>query len=568
VLFAEHKGPTVEVARTSEELRARSVLLAIALFSAGVFLLFGVRVLTSFTSTYVGGNGPDPKLFIWSMEWWSRALFHASNPLHAGAIWAPAGYDLSWATTVPGPAVAVAPITWILGPIASYNVLILLAPVLSATSAFFLCFAVTNRFWPSIAGGYSFGFSSYMLAHIRGGHLNMLLVFAVPLVAALVILRMKDRIGTSRFVALLTALLIVQFLVSTEVFATLTVIGGLALFLACVYADLDGRRRILRLLPSIGIAYLCSTVLLLPLLLAAFIGPLPSQHIDAAGGSTDLLNLIIPTSVTWVGGRAMSGIAGSFSGSVSGQGAYLGLPILIIVSLFAWERRRSFAGRFLPALFVAIFLLSLGPVLMIGGTSTHVPMPGIAFRFLPLLGRAILGRLLVYALAALAVMIAMWLSEPRRRYWRVAVVVIGTALLLPAPRDWMWETTPYVPRFFLTGQYEALLAPQQNVLVLTRTSALPLVWQAETHLYFFMPTGYTGGFPPSTGHTLSSQFLYRQQCPPGGLSPAVQGFFIQRGVTTLIVPESGREAAGCLTLATQTAGVTTVGGVRVYRLAG
>ena len=79
------------------------------------------------------------------------------------AIFAPDGFNLMWTTSVPGPSLLVAPITLTAGPLVAYNVLALLAPALSAFTAFLLCRHVTGRTWPSLVGGYIFGFSDYML---------------------------------------------------------------------------------------------------------------------------------------------------------------------------------------------------------------------------------------------------------------------------------------------------------------------------------------------------------------------------------------------------------------------
>ena len=65
----------------------------------------------------------------------------------------------------PGSPLLLAPVTLTAGPVAAYNVAAILMPALAATTAFLLCRHVTRSFWPSLAGGYLFGFSSYVLGH-------------------------------------------------------------------------------------------------------------------------------------------------------------------------------------------------------------------------------------------------------------------------------------------------------------------------------------------------------------------------------------------------------------------
>ena len=71
------------------------------------------------------------------------------------------------------------PLQVTVGEPATYNVIrILLALPLAAFSAFLLCRRVTGSFWPSVLGGYLFGFCPYMLSEVLG-HLD-LLVFRLP----------------------------------------------------------------------------------------------------------------------------------------------------------------------------------------------------------------------------------------------------------------------------------------------------------------------------------------------------------------------------------------------------
>jgi len=49
-----------------------------------------------------------------------------------------------------------------------------------AESAFLLCRYITGKFFPSVCGGYLFGFSPYMLGHMLLGQPNLTLIFGVP----------------------------------------------------------------------------------------------------------------------------------------------------------------------------------------------------------------------------------------------------------------------------------------------------------------------------------------------------------------------------------------------------
>src|SRR5262249_13940520 len=153
---------------------------AFVLYAAIGIVFFGLHVLPDITRTCVClQGGTDPSFFMWDLEWWPHALLHGMNPFLSNAVFAPDGVDLGGQTAAPGAALVVAPITLLFGPIASYNVLMLLAPVLAAFFAFLLCRYVTGRFVASLFGGYVFGFSTYMLGQLLG-HLHLVLVFPIP----------------------------------------------------------------------------------------------------------------------------------------------------------------------------------------------------------------------------------------------------------------------------------------------------------------------------------------------------------------------------------------------------
>jgi hypothetical protein len=130
---------------------------------------FGVPVLRAPGAVALGsGKYPDdPSLFMWMLAWWPHALQHGLDPLMTRILFAPEGLNLMWTTSIPGPSLAVAPITVLAGPVVAFNALALLAPALNAFAAFLLCRHVTGRLWPSVAGGSSSAFPPTCSARSR-----------------------------------------------------------------------------------------------------------------------------------------------------------------------------------------------------------------------------------------------------------------------------------------------------------------------------------------------------------------------------------------------------------------
>jgi hypothetical protein len=103
--------------------------------------------------------------------------------------------DLAWVTSLPAAALLAAQATYAFGPIASFNLICLTSVALAGWAAFLLCRHVTGSYWPSVPGGYLFGFSPYMLRHLRA-HLFLLLSF--PMAALVALIYFERRISGPR----------------------------------------------------------------------------------------------------------------------------------------------------------------------------------------------------------------------------------------------------------------------------------------------------------------------------------------------------------------------------------
>ena len=191
------------------------------------FLYFG-RPIVSHPGRYLIGYGRDPQIFVWSFAWYLHALETWQNPFVSHAIYAPAGINLVWATTRARPAFLFAPLTALFGPAVSYNVAAILAPAVSAWTAYLLCRHLTRSLWPSLVGGYLFGFSSYMLGQ-QQGHLHMTAVFLLPLIALTTVRYLEGELGGRGFAWRLGLLFGLQFWLSTELAVTAALLLALAL---------------------------------------------------------------------------------------------------------------------------------------------------------------------------------------------------------------------------------------------------------------------------------------------------------------------------------------------------
>jgi hypothetical protein len=524
---ATHQSSSAQCSR----LRPRQQLLVLL----GYLLIWGAffgRPLTQ-RASYVGGNGPDPKLFIWSMEWWSHAVFHPLlNPLSTKALWAPSGYNLAWATSIPLLGLGSAGLTAFAGPLISYNAWMILGPALNGYTCFLLCYSITGRRWASTAGGLTFMSSSYMLSHTRGGHLNLLCVFLVPLVCRVFVRFSRSEVSRSSLIWRLTALLVAQFLISEEILATLVVVGAITGIITYSHRD---RRQSVRCYATLAVSSLIiSTAIVAPILLQMFLGSHPYQSLPSVAGSTDLVNLVVPTSLTFLGGRALRPLSITFSGaSLADQAAYLGLPLLLAIALFARRTWRSHDGGLLLAIFGASVILSFGAQLHVLGTPT-VPLPWALLRYLPLMGKVLPIRMMVYAALAASVIMALWLADGRPSWRRWCLLGLCLVSLAPNPAMWNWRTDVTAPAFFSEAGQEVNMADRRLIVFGPGTAGLPMVWQAQDHLSFTMAGGYTGGIPLMLAHEDIAHVLALQQCPSPSQFDQLLHYARRSGVDALV----------------------------------
>jgi hypothetical protein len=141
-----------------------------------------------------------------------------------------------------------------LGPFFSFNVVELAAPALAAWTAYLLCRHLTGAFLTGLAGGFFFGFSPDLIDEFGMGHTNLSLVFLVPLAAYLVVRLLDGSLPARRIIPLLGLVLGAQLYISTGIFATLTLMGGVFALLGLA-AGPPWRQRVRAGLGPVAAAY-------------------------------------------------------------------------------------------------------------------------------------------------------------------------------------------------------------------------------------------------------------------------------------------------------------------------
>lgn len=455
----------------------------------------------SWTSEYFG-NGADPFIYIWFFHWWPFAITHHIGLFVTKYVWFPQGDNLAWKTSVPFAALMALPFTILGGAVLSFNVLTLSAPALAAWTAFLLARHLTRDWTASLIGGYLYGFSSYELGQLLG-HLNLDMIFLVPLAVLLCVRRAQGQMGRWPFILLLAIVLLAQLGISTEVLATLCLFGAITWTAFLVSAPQYDRAGLWSLAMDIPMAAALMVSLALPFDIAFIHGfggapPIPNSPVNF---SSDLLNFFIPTVVTRFGRSMYGPLTGEF-GDPSGATAYLGLPLILILTLYFSSQIRFVYVRALLATMLLLALFSLGPLLHVGGVQLALPMPWALGIHLPLIKAALPQRFTMYVSLAAAITAAVWMAIPAARAKRALKLgLAGIACLFLAPNLSLhrWTLWPVDP-FFTPEHIQAALGKSPNVLILPYSEYGPgLAWQLDAGLKFTQSGGYTGAAPLSEG---------------------------------------------------------------------
>lgn len=471
--------------------------LPLVIYAGIAFAEFGTT--GSWTSSYFSTGDVDAFAYMWFLNWWPFAICHQLNLFVSRFMWFPGGSNMTWDASVPVAALVGWPATAIFGPVATYNVLTVSAPALSAWTAFLLAWRISQNWAAAIVGGFIYGFSSFEIAQMIG-HLNLDLIWLPPLIVLLCLLRYEGRLGARRFVAVMSIALLAQLGLSTEILLTSCIFGAIAWLVFFALNQRDKKDVLIRLGLEVAASGVIMAVLAAPFFfyLVKGLGDIPRQFNSAALNSADIGNYLIPTVVTRIRQAQFAAIANNFTGNPVEQGAYLGLPLIAMLVLYFRESIGNRNSRGLLIVLGLLVLCSLGPWLHLGAVETRVPLPWLIATKMPLISSIMPTRLTMYVSLCVGIAAAHWIAGARgrrARVWRLGLALIGCVALMPNPDVYPWTPVPVQP-FFSAKTIRAVLGPMTNVLILPFGGDGPgSIWQIESGMQFTQSGGYLGYTP-------------------------------------------------------------------------
>ena len=494
--------------------RAGSVLTAaLAYLSVGVFAWWHVWSAAPGSTVTSSGWG-DPAQQIWYLAWVPHALANGLDPFVTHAMFAPGGVNLMVNSSILFPAFVATPLTLLAGPVVAFNVLVVLAPALSAL----VCFLVFSRYsdfaFARWLAGLFYGFSPFVLNDLADGHLHMTLLVFPPLVLALLDdLVVSQRGSALRRGALLGLVLAAQALTSLEVLLIVAVVSAAGIVLLAVGHPAEIARRWRRVATGLVSAGVTSGVLLAwPVFILA---RGPRRYKGSVFTSPE-------SYVMWL--KALVWPKAGPASHPELWAAYVGIPLVAILLLAPAWRRSPHAGlyRLCAALVVVGLVFAAGRTLhLTPKLSTGIPLPDRALARLPFVENLLPVRFMIAVDLLVALVFAVALGEARDRLQgrlrgRIASAAIGSAVagavgVVALAPPVLGAQLPYPTRTIAVPavyRSPALthLAPGSVLLaypVMNGFAADPLIWQAEEQMPYDMVAGYA--FIPSGGpHPLGS----------------------------------------------------------------
>ena len=436
------------------------------------------------TMAPVGDPGPaDNDLMAWFMRYAANAVAHGHLPaLVTTALNAPHGINLMWNVSMLFPAVALAPVTLLGGPLASLTTLATLGYAGSAAAMYWLL----RRHGASVPaaglGGAVFGFSPGM---VNAGTAHYAIEFAVltPLLAEAVLSLL---IGRGR--PLLTGAWL-GLLATAQLFTGEEMLSNVAIGCLVLAAVLGASCRPAARARLSGTARgLAAAVIALAVCWHAmwiqFHGPL-TQHGSPwpiAKFANGFGAFVDPPAGVVVHSASSVAYADAHGASSAEYVAYLGPLLLVLVAgatVWYWDVVRV---RVAGVTWAALEALSLG---------VNGPLPFHWLQYLPLFGDMIPSRMSILADAAAAAVLAFWLDLARSGtpgtagpLRRAAPAVIALLAVLPlVPRPVAAVPAAQVPAGWDRVFTQLHLAPDSSVLVVPvpySQQGEAMLWQADS----------------------------------------------------------------------------------------
>ncbi|MCZ4276282.1 DUF6541 family protein [Rhodococcoides yunnanense] len=469
------------------------VAAAVAYTLAALFVMQGQW--KNLANGYLANSAQDQAMWEWFFAVAAHSVAHGENPLWSDLQNFPNGVNLMANTAMFGLSIPLALITLLFGPTLTWA--IALTGGLAGTAyAWYWLFSrtVAASRGASALGGALCGFAPGMISHANG-HPNFVVLFLLPVIAALVI-EIARRGPSARKTVALGLVAALQFMLGAEpllIFAIAFGIFAVAYYLGSPSRLLPALKNAAKSLPA---AAALTLILIAFPLYWQFYGPESYASLEHGPMGNDF-NALLQFPAQSIGGDLAPGK--SYRINPTEDNSYFGWPLILLTLVAAVSLWRVACARAAAATAVVVTVLSLGSELIIGGVNTGVGLPWEWLSDTTLIESILETRFAMAAIPGIALLLVLTTDRVFRRgitpipaLWSSALA-IALLPLLPTPLATI-ERSP-TPQFFASGEWKNYVDDGSVVTVpLPRPmDARPLHWQVEADMGFPLAGGYFVG---------------------------------------------------------------------------
>lgn len=456
-------------------------------------------------TSYVGNN-QDSGQFMWYLGWFWHAVAHGQNPLTTNLLNYPFGLNLMANTSVLTESFLFGPLVYLVNPVFAFNVVVATSVILSGVFGLLLFRAIGVSPWLALLGGLLLEVNPFSVNQLVDGHINLAMSCTIVLSIVWMTVRYIRSHRQSVWDGVVMGLLLAAlFYTSLEVFATFVFMGGVFLVISLPAYRREFRTHLRAYTRALVAAIITGCAIAFPGVATFLQAPHgPYAHIMPRDTwVSDLFSFFIPTPAQWAHTHLSSQIVDHFTGGVSEMGAYLGIAMLIGVTVALWIARKERWAWLL--LFMGVFasVLSMGPHLHVDGAVTNVQLPWSVVDRIPLLGQATAGRFAVYEDIAFVGLVVLgldyWMNNrkgsPIPRFTSFAIVIFSILLWMPSPRFPSLSPPPSSRLLTEPGVIRSTIGTRPTTLIMNAYMKFGKVMPALATAGYAFPVTNVYGFP-------------------------------------------------------------------------
>jgi hypothetical protein len=442
-------------------------------------------------------GGADGVIYTWYFEWVDQAFVHLHNPFVSPALNAPTGVNVMWNTALFAMAVVCIPFTALFGAGPTLGFVAVLAPVASASTAYFVLRRITGRAAGSALAAAIYGFGPFFVG--QNGHVHLTIAVFPPLLLLfgyqLFVEQDRSPVRVGIWLGIAAGL---QLLISEEVAALAVIVAAVSLAALAALNPRQVAARVRRGATGLAVAGATAIVIAGVPLGYQFFGPLALAHgVLPTRQRLDLAGLVRPGVQQYYASSADIAANKSFPANGVENTGYLGWALIAVVLVTCGAmiiQRQRFAYWWLLTTLATIGL-SLGTPVVVNGNEIG-PGPWALLRRLPTFDGVVVVRFTLVTTLLVALLLAWGLARLRGRAYVVGLIVVAAALVPLRPYGRYNAILPIsTPRFFTTSAVHQIPSGATAFLMPYEPRPQPMarvmVWQIRSHLRFRIVGGYS-----------------------------------------------------------------------------